>query len=66
LADTASVTFSLGGSCDEASGVWSLENCWSTESRSGSSFASWEFVAISWGITAFLIDSLEMTVGVAA
>jgi len=33
-ADTASVTFTLGGSSDEASGVWSLESGSSTESSS--------------------------------
>jgi len=58
-ADTASVTSALGGSCDEASGVCFLENGCSTDSSSGSSFASWEFVAISRGRTAFLIVFLE-------
>jgi len=66
LADTASVTFALGGSSDEASGVWSLELGSSTGSCKSSSFASREFVAVSWGRSAFSIDSLELTVGVAA
>jgi hypothetical protein len=66
LANTASVTFALGGSSDEASGVWSLELGSSAESCKGSSFASREFVAVSWSSTAFSIDSLELTSGVTA
>jgi len=64
-ADSTSVTFSLGGSRDEASGVWSFEDGISTESSGSSSLASREFVAVSWGITAFSVDFLELTSEVA-
>jgi len=66
LANTASVTFSLGGSSDEASGVWSFEMGLATCSSKSSSFASREFVAGSRGWSTFGVDFLEMTVDVAA
>jgi len=66
LANSTSVAFTFGGCCNEASSIWSFESGWSTESRGGSSTASRIFVAISWGSSAFLVQSFELTVGVAA
>jgi len=65
-ADTLSITFSFGGSRDDASGVLFLQGGCSTESGGGCSFATREFIALSWSGTAFNIDFFELALGVTA